>query len=62
MSQSSCLETMLEAGALTEPQFLELSAWFNSPLSFELMPMELQVALLQAGLLMSLDEEVATMH
>lgn len=62
MSQSNSLEMMLEAELLTEPQFLEISAWFNSPMPLELMPLELQVALMRASLLVNLDEDLETMH
>jgi hypothetical protein len=60
------LEEMHSLGLLTKTQFLELRAWFESPLSVEAIsleiPEELLVALFKAHLLIEMDEDSETMH
>ena len=65
MDNAPTLEELRSQGLLTEPQELELMAWFrascNSPQPLEL-PEELETALLQAAALHRLDQDEETMH
>lgn len=57
---SSRLETMYDLGLLTEPQYLEIRAWVNSPLTLQdmkAMPQPLWTALARANLLLTFDPE-----